>query len=494
MALSFGRALLAGAAGVAEYSNEEQQRRQERIDRTQQLRDNMEIEQAKSKYAVQYKSYERDQGVLKSLGSTDPNSVQGQMILMQAYNPGMEPALAFQMIQGGAKMKAPVKSDDIPVFDMPQFQRGGRAVSPIEDWFNGFTNAKTRNLERAQAEYSKFQLQLESEQATTQPESQAITIPTQSMGDYQPPGQETAGTLEPMGGADKVPQADFDRDLQQLGGFFAPKAKQPEYEIKWTTGSADNKAVDKAIIIDKNNPNAKPIVREFPTGEHSYVKAETYESVNPDGSVTYVEPYVSREDPTVSIVGREWVVDTEMSQGLNATTLKEEKFTPMKLATEEQYADYTFAGDDKRNAGMFYVDFDPTELKNLNKLDSEDLLGKSGWAAGNEIPTGFRESLAKNYLDVRNADIQAGNFYLEDLLSPRKKELEDLWKANAYLESFDDDDVLLRAIKAGAIPANIFDTPEGRELPYIQEFITKMKDEGIFMNYDDKDRYIKGEK
>ncbi len=465
MALSFGKALLAGAAGVAEYSNEEQQRRQARMDRTQQLMDNMQIEQAKSKYATQYKAYERDQEVLKSLGSTDPNSVQGQMILMQAYNPGMEPALAFQMIQGGAKMKAPVKSDDIPVFDMPQFQRGGRAVSPIEDWFNGFTNAKARNLERAQAEYSKFQLQMESEQATTQPESQAMTIPTQAMGDYQPPGQETAGTLEPMGGAGKVPQADFDRDLQQLSGFFRPKADPIKYEVTKQDISVNGKKAKQVSFTDPNTGKTNTTI--IPTNISAWGMIDPMVQETSSGAKVTTERFINPEDNTI-ILGTQYqskAADPE---------------APVEPVRFEDIKQYMFKGDDKNSKGQFYGDFPETERDKWEGLGVDQ-----GWAYFDATPEGFEQALAGAFLETKKST--SAKLLNKHVSNPKfMSELRDVQKATAYLKVLGADGVA-DAVKKGILDKELFYSPKMNKMKSIQQLQAQL---GITQT-EDPEEYMK---
>lgn len=539
MALSFGRALLAGAAGVAEYSNEEQQRRQARIDRTQQLRDNMQLEQAKSKYASRYNSYERDNQILDQLGDTDPNSPMGQLALLMAYNPKLDAATASVMISKGRKVKVPQRGEE-PVFDMPEFQDPGRAVSPIEDWFNGYSNASERKKKLAQATYEQFI-------AENQGQTESPLV-GQAMGDYQPPVDPQAplsqqgpqGTLEPMGGAGVVPDASEgsiepmgvptyqDRASEIAAAFNPVKADPTEYDVKWTVAYKDGKEYDRAISLVKNNPNAEPIIQDFdkgtrpedveyeykwtdtikndmehetviildkknpnnkptildfPKGKHAFAALPVVTEVDEEGREVITEQYSSKADVRRVITGRKYLVETKDSRGLTGGGSDSPR--PVKLVKHDELNKYI--STDEKSPGQLYVDWLPTELENLELLNKSDNWFGQKWenTFGGKPPEGMVKELANNYLNVRQADIDAGNVYPEDV-KENFAELNDMWKALALYKTLGTSDRVLEAIELGAVDPRIFYSPEIDNVPLLVDFQQLLRESDIKPKYSEK--------
>lgn len=130
MSISWAQGLLAGAAGVAEYSDQEQARRQRRLDRTTELQNQMRMHQAKSKYSVKLNEYTENRKRLSSLAGVEPGSVQEQLILHKQL--GLTEKAAALSWKKGSRLQRP-GALELPEFLMPSVLEQ-QASSPIQDW------------------------------------------------------------------------------------------------------------------------------------------------------------------------------------------------------------------------------------------------------------------------------------------------------------------------------------------------------------------------
>jgi hypothetical protein len=135
MSISWGQGLLAGAAGVAEYSQQEQARRQKRLDRTTELQQQQRTMVAKSKYASRIKEYEGNRKVLQSLEGTAVGGQHEQTALYmgKGYTAKEANRMGAAASRGEVPKLSRPKAMKEPAFNIPAVKYG-QARSPIGDW------------------------------------------------------------------------------------------------------------------------------------------------------------------------------------------------------------------------------------------------------------------------------------------------------------------------------------------------------------------------
>ncbi len=496
MAISFGRALLAGAAGVAEYSNEEQRRRQLRLNRVQELQDRLQVENAKSKYAARYNQWERNKQIKAQLGNTDINTAAGQVHLGSILTGKKFEEVAL-LAKGGARWEMP-KDMEEPIFEMPQFSGIKKASSPIEDWVNGYRGSdKPESIEQKGKEAleeiygqqlaSQFQeVPMADERPAQAPQTLGPSPELQALADGK-----VEGTMEPLGASDTSENG----SLQPLGGMEQRKAlgggvtfdsfiakPKKEFNSHWSK-SVDGKGKESDVLYmtDKNTGETK-VVR-FPTGKKPYAKLDPVVTVNEDGSETIQEQYVAKDNLDVVLGGRTYTVNTELSQGLTPGQLAD-NMKPLKLVSDETLADYMFEGDSKKQPGQMVADWDPSELEAIDNAANDTFFGIQT-QGDDTIPDAqaFKTRLMKEYLNARNAELQDGMFTSDDLVSGGKEAYEDYIKANAWISTARDMETLIKLVKAKAVDPMIFDTPEGDNSDIIKAVREQLTNEDLFKEY-----------
>lgn len=109
MAISWTEGLLAGAAGIGEYALQQQAKRDARAERVQELRDQMELQRAKSEYSIKLNEYSSNRALHKQIKAAGADTVDGQYLLYKQL--GMPDKAAYNAAQNAVKtgrlLKAP---------------------------------------------------------------------------------------------------------------------------------------------------------------------------------------------------------------------------------------------------------------------------------------------------------------------------------------------------------------------------------------------------
>lgn len=466
MAISFGRALLAGAAGVAQYSEQEQARRQQRLDRVKELQDRLIVESAKSRYAAKFNRYEKDKEVLRSLGTTDPNSEAGQFILATKLG-GLDPDSAVASIRSGARYSAPTLGKE-PTFSMPRFSDTRRASSPIEDWVRGYTNGEVGPQKVSYQDFMKEQTD----------KFQEVQLP--GMEDERPPQAPSPelqaladgkvdGGAEPLGTMPTEEQG----ELQQLGGqqpmtmsAFMKPSKPPKMEVTKQDSIRDGK---KGTLVSFTDPQTLETKSTFiPTDMAGTVRLESIKQQRQDGSEIITERFL---DPTTNDI-------LTGDQFMTKSADPEAPVEPVKLIDIKEYMR---KGKDDQPDGQFYSDFPEGERDKWNTIGEDE-----GWFWFDKTPEGFEGAIAGAYMDSKNASIR--KFKGKHVANPNfMTEMRDVWKATAYLKVLGADGVA-EAIEKGAIEPEVFFGNRLNRLPAIQQVqrklgITKMQDPEKYEQY-----------
>lgn len=471
MALSFGRALLAGAAGVAEYSNEKQRERQRKLDRAMELAQRFQLEQAKSEYAMKYQRWEKDDDIRRTLGTTDPKSAAGQFIIQSKMNPKMQPDDVARLISapGYKPLGSPVDTG-VPLFRMPDMMGEYTASSPIEDWVRGFTgNSKPISRQEGKTFQELFQIP---------------SAPTVSDMPQQP--QTGAGELTPAGGQgmEQLPSTD---------GAVTDIPQEPQVTPEPTGFQEQAQTFAKSFETP-----AKPLKPEV-------TKQDTIRNGKKGKIVSFTDPTtlqtksifigtdlsgMQRIDPVIQEASNGQKVMTERlydptndeiimgDQYMTKTADPEEPVEPVKLTNLKEYLR---KGDDDNPPGQFYADFPEAERDRWRKMDTEAWFG---WSS--DAPEGFQESIAGAYMDAKNASVQ--KLKGKHVSNPQfMSEMKDVWKATAYVQVMGVDGII-SAIKEGALEPDQFYGRRLNRLPVVQQIqkklgITRLEDPEKFEEY-----------
>lgn len=386
MALSFGRALLAGAAGVAEYSNKEQAKRQKMLDRTIELKNRLALDNSKSNYALRMKEYDRTQGAVRALGSTDPNSEAGQVILGQYNNPGMDANTVLATLKAGARYDKP-ESMETPVFEMPTLNEGERASSPIQDWINGY---RGRDVSKPEGTETIDQMR---ERMTNQTLSQFEPVDTNTPEPQSPQRPQDLSMEEfikqPQGMAEPIGTSSLEAEGQNVGtaldfAQFDKPAKPVEYSVDKSSGVQDGKQGN--FFTRRVKGSLQDLeVRFVPNGKSALVSERPVRITNEDGSVDLIPQTIDLETglPTrhPDLVIRVQGPDQEKLESQLVGQPDINKFMQVK--------------SDTKPAGRFYQYYTEDEVKGFGNLDKGIIFDSE--------PEGFREGLAANTLRAERA-------------------------------------------------------------------------------------------
>lgn len=433
MALSFGRALLAGAAGVAEYSNEEQQRRQQRLDRVAELQDRLNLDVAKSKYAAKYNRYEDNRKAKQALGRTDPNSLPGQILIGQMQT-GLGREQVLQLASQGSRWD--LEDIEEPTLSMPQASPHGQAINPIQDWFNGY-----RGTNKPNERLAEYQREVGSQFTPTQDE-----IPDEKPQQIQVPEGPVGGSIEPMGTADAtelpeaVPLSAQLDNLQAEGGAtnqqFSDLIAKPK--IKWeVTKQAGVKDKVKGQYVSFTDPDTLKTNTVFLGNNEKGVKfVDPIRQERADGSEVLTDRFLDLETGDVELGD---VYQTKPSEDPNAGKGKDND-KPVELVSLTDYSNFTKAkATDSSPKGQFFTIFPEDERDSW-----ESAVGKGqGYIWGDKTPEGFKEAIARSYLDSKQAVVQDELLTKGDVTDPKSRAgFEKLWKAQAYLSVLGEEGVV----------------------------------------------------
>lgn len=442
MAVSWGQALLAGASGVAEYSNQEQQRKQKRIDRTQELRDQMELHRTKSKYAVEMKEYQ-DNKSLHSLLKTLEGDIMGQQAAIyksQGYDSKDAFTMASRAIKSGKHVKAP------ELLKEPEFllkaSEPKRAKSPLDKWVKEFFgNSEPKGNIREQGPTGRATLD-------PSPEAFGTSEPQSASGPQF--DTETQGDIGAKDPESVVANAQVDTS----NPFDSPE----EWNTRWETQEIDGQSVavalqsdasgnirERRITLDEEVPKDAPeweITTQDTSRGGKKGKLKTYRDKNdlsnvkeffvPSGLSGYqqVADKVTTFDDGTEKIQERWL-DPETNEHLDGDTWISKQGQPLKLVSMQDFSSYMDPGSDKKAKGQFFSDFPAEERESWKSLETDE--NQQGFFEGNDIPADFPERIGSALLEQRRG--------IKQRLKPSQRNnpnmdplVKEFAKARAYIQ------------------------------------------------------------
>lgn len=139
MAVSLLEGLFAGAAGVADYTEEARKTKQARMDKTIDLQNEMAMHRAKSAYAAKLNEYQASQAEVRALQSVPAQSLAEQVYLHKKLGYSEKHALrAASMAIKSKQFLQRSKPMAFPELNMPELSAGQRATNPLTDWIANY--------------------------------------------------------------------------------------------------------------------------------------------------------------------------------------------------------------------------------------------------------------------------------------------------------------------------------------------------------------------
>lgn len=451
MSISWAEGLLAGAAGVAEYSEQERIRRQKRMDRTTELQNQMKMHQAKSLYAVKLNEYSENRKQLKALSSVESGSFQEQLILHKSL--GLDDKTANIAAQEAWRSKKLLKRPDemkMPEYIMPAMMEG-RASSPAQDWARAYFGSDVIPEEQVR------EVLTQEAQAEQQALEEQLAPPA--------PAELTASLDGPVAQTerDRVSRGDIDKAGDRF--FETLFAKPAEYEKVTTETIRDGKKFQTVTLIDMNNPDGRPKQVHIPKGETAIQRLDPVKVTNEDGSV---DMFQQGYDP---VTGKATVYsDTKFRVSGPEPT------DPVEMVSTTELSDYMRKGTDDRPPGEFYADFPETEREMWKEFDKGEGLFN---LAGTEEPEGFGMAVGSVFKQFKKNAFDSGRVTNRHFSGDpdNMSKLTQLWKAQAYVQVLGVDGVA-DAVKMGAIDPEVFNGPISRRLKASQAIRNMLKEEG----------------
>ena len=436
MGLSWTDGLLAGAEGVAKFSDNERTKRQARLDRIQQLKDSVSVHRAKSDYALRLQRYEDNQKAHRSLGEIDPSSAKGQLLLMRHYNPNISEGLATQLVQQNFSRKNPLlklpdKMDE-PQFNLPSLERGEVAISPISDWVFSFKNSGSKKYASSLEEY-----QTQGDKPIEQPPQQASALPTPSpqTGDGIEPTQTPGGTTVGAGGTmSPVGATAINPEDQAVFESLRKKTQPVKYDIRTASGVQGGVKGQFITAIDPHNPSN--IITHFVgTGEAALKQLPSITRENEDGSKTLITRQLNTETGVVDSGDEFQVASADPS-------------APATFVKTSDLKNFMQPKTNSQSAGEFYGIFPEEERRKWSSWYERE-------------PEGFKERLGAVYLQNKVNLFAEGAFIAADISDPKTMaEADHYVKALSYLQVLGGPDALIEAVKEEQVPISLMYGPE----------------------------------
>jgi hypothetical protein len=447
MAISWAQGLLAGAAGVAEYSQQEQGRRQQRIDRTEELRNNMRMTHAKSAYASRVKEYEGNRKSLSNLEGVEAGSLAEQISLHKDLGFSEEAAFAAseQAMRAGKPLKRP-RAMKLPEFEMPSITQR-QASSPLQDWVRGFRQSydETPAVDEAPQE---LEVQTSGPNTSFEP---GVNPNPEDFGTMETTGSQP---VEAVGGISAQDQATFDA--------MKPVVKPEKPIITKQASVRDGRG---GQLVSVTDPTTLETSSTFiPSGISGMVSVDPIKVENEDGSITMTERVFNPETDEI--------YDTNIFTLQSADP--EAPVEPVNLATIKEYQN---PGSEDKGIpqGQFYADFPETERDRWTNSDKDSIIFT-------EAPEGFEGSMAGAMLEMSQAGYKKlkGKHMTPNNLAAIKQ----AWKAQAYMKVLGAEGVK-QWIDDGAINKEIFFGRSVNRLPSVKALhellgITKLSDPETF--------------
>ena len=460
MAIKWSEALIAGAAGVAQYSNQEQERRQKRLDRTMELQNSMRMEQAKSSYAVKLNEYNTSTKLYNSLKGVEPTSFNAQYIIAQSKGLDAKSAQAAAQAAVATKqyMTMPEAPPALPELEIPAFKQQ-QASSPIQDWMRSYRDSSTVTPQVA-------------------PVDSSPTEPTAPTAPVAPVVNETPVATE----GSVVPATPAAPVVTEATGATGTQAYN-DAVLKYLTPATEYHITTQETV--KNGKKATQIIRtDKQTGK-------TFTSVVPSdiSSITRLSPRTVENQETGQVDTFIDIYDPESGKvvGTDSYTSKSrDKDAEVEWVTPPEASDYFRLGGDDLPAGQFYVDFSPKEQEAWEKLDQDSWFFKAA-------PQGLGQSLGTAYLQNKKKAFGSQDFGDKPALDANGKQrvdaqgrplyskikakhlepqvmsrLEQLWKAQAYIQVMGIDGVV-EAINKKAVPEGLFFGPTVNVVNSVQQ-------------------------
>jgi hypothetical protein len=254
MSISWAQGLLAGASGVAEYSKQEQQRKQKRLDRTNDLKNQMALLQSKSKYATKIKEYETNRATLKALEGLQEGSYEEQFMLYK--DKGLKDEVAHTLATANmkkGKLQARPKSMAMPKLLLPTPEEGV-AKSPLGEWASNFSRSlrsdETNELQRTSARTGSTEPTVPEIPSSVDP---TMTAPTT----VNPEGLQFGAMATP--GSGNVGSIVDSTSQEAMAALYADDPKDPKDPTIRQEERSDPDNPDKTITVD--------VARHKQTGE-----------------------------------------------------------------------------------------------------------------------------------------------------------------------------------------------------------------------------------
>lgn len=427
MSISWAQGLLAGAAGVAEYSASEQKMRQAKIDRTTELKNQMAIHQAKSRYATKIVAYEENRKILKAVGGTEVGSRAEQLALYKANGFTITEASA-EMAAGAIPLKRPEAMKE-PMMSAAKLKESDRAESPLQGWARSFRESM-RGENTEEAAPTEVASEEEPQEATIVPEAPVAPLVAAPVAGTPPVEEEVpveaATPLEPVTAVEGVPL-----EAGEVPAGFDPHAKVVKDKITLKAGVQNG--VNGSFVLREDADGNVTQGDFLPNGikaKSTLVPSTRRVVALPDGSEKTIEMF---EDTITGKLtpGQSWISKIAKPG--------EPKRVEM-LKQQQSVSEYV-----KEDTGNFVADFSES----------------AGWTDGFNFNAGLdnKLALANNYRTLKQAawgdGILEENFHNDVFMN----EMKDRIKAMAYTRTLQNEDII-KGLKDGDVPLQIFLNPK----------------------------------
>lgn len=455
MSIKWSDALLAGAAGIADYSNKVKQQRQERLDRARQLQENMAMIQAKSDFAYRYEQYRATEDLYTALGATDPKSKLGQYILQSKLNPKVNSDEIVARISAGHSVELP-KRLAAPKFEMNTIG-DYVATSPAQDWIRKYTG-RDQQLPDASMNFDKLIAQEQDKAAIAEQKRQEAIQAGQKALDIKNNNQKKETdisiprTEEPRPQVPETPE----QEKESILNAFKTQPKQ-ELVFKEQQGARGQQLGKQYDIFDKNTGELIKTVFS-PSGKSSIVRAPDLVYIKDGRKIIQERGFDVETGKTIYTAGH-YEVDNPS-----------DNTSPMRFVATGTVKQFMSSENKDGTMGQFHLIFPEDELDNVTGYMDEHATGAMSFLFGESDKKiqEYKVRLANNFLNIRQNSTLLTN---EDSEDPEVlKEVQDYWKARAYLQTFGEE-TLTDMLRKQSISKSLFEGAEVKIDPVFQRIL-----------------------
>jgi hypothetical protein len=457
MAISWAQGLLAGAAGVAEYSNQQQDRRQKRMDRTHELQNQMRMTHAKSAYASKVKEYEKNKSTLKALEGMEAGSLTEQVALHRAL--GFSEKASFAAAQSAVAAGKPLQRPgavELPEFEIPNMMQG-QASSPVQDW--------ARNIRKSFS--TEPQALPEQPVAEETPAYQPGVYPSPSeFGQAVPATLETESPVVP--GEPITTSGGISAQDQMTIDALAPKV---EYQIKSRTGVQADQSGTFYDYVDPTSPG-KIQTTFVPSGKAAAVRIDDITVENPDGSKDLQPRFI---DPGTN----------KITMGAQVRINPKDPRAPAVLIKPQDINDFINTGGDDEPKGELHFllpEDSMAKIQDSSVFQEEGLLW--GTNDNEEKLEQFQYSVGSSYLRQQQAAYADGDLLSGDQTDTHStSDFKKLWLGTSIIETLGPSQTA-QLVRDGVFDQDMFIGAELNDSPQIQQI---QKELGILTQVTDEE-------